>query len=226
MTVNVFGSPPASALRSSGRDPNPPQPRPPAELGRGQRGRCGPGGVPVAAESPVPPPHRTSDWPGVRHPAGLGRRRVRGQARAADGQQTCVGLDRGLRRLVHLLSGSPGRLYPAWGITVGFWVQVVGLLLWAWSFSKLARSYGIVPADRGLVTGGAYAIVRHPLYSAYVVGGIGYLMQSLSVRNAVVEMIAVSWQLVRIRAEERHLESPAYAAYRARVPWRLCPGLW
>jgi protein-S-isoprenylcysteine O-methyltransferase Ste14 len=105
-------------------------------------------------------------------------------------------------------------------------VQVVGLLLWAWSFSKLARSYGIVPADRGLVTGGAYAIVRHPLYSAYVVGGIGYLMQSLSVRNAVVEMIAVSWQLVRIRAEERHLESPAYAAYRARVPWRLCPGLW
>jgi protein-S-isoprenylcysteine O-methyltransferase Ste14 len=120
----------------------------------------------------------------------------------------------------------PGGYHPAWGVTVGFWVQVVGLLLWAWSFSKLARSYGIVPADRGLVTGGAYAIVRHPLYSAYVVGGIGYLMQSLSVRNAVVEMIAVSWQLVRIRAEERHLESPAYAAYRARVPWRLCPGLW
>jgi len=120
----------------------------------------------------------------------------------------------------------PGGYHPAWGITVGFWVQVLGLLLWAWSFSKLARSYGIVPADRGLVTGGAYAIVRHPLYSAYMVGGIGYLMQSLSVRNAVVEMIAVSWQLVRIRAEERHLESPAYAAYRARVPWRLCPGLW
>lgn len=120
----------------------------------------------------------------------------------------------------------PGGYHPAWGITVGFWVQVLGVLLWAWSFSKLARSYGIVPADRGLVTGGAYAIVRHPLYSAYMVGGIGYLMQSLSVRNAVVEMIAVSWQLVRIRAEERHLESPAYAAYRARVPWRLCPGLW
>jgi protein-S-isoprenylcysteine O-methyltransferase Ste14 len=120
----------------------------------------------------------------------------------------------------------PGGLHPTWGVAVGFWVQVLGLLLWAWSFSKLARSYGIVPADRGLVTRGAYAVVRHPLYSAYMVGGIGYLMQSLSVWNAVIDAIAVAWQLCRIRAEERHLKGPDYAAYRARVPWRLCPGLW
>jgi protein-S-isoprenylcysteine O-methyltransferase Ste14 len=120
----------------------------------------------------------------------------------------------------------PGGYHLAWGFAVGFWVQLAGLLLWAWSFSKLARSYGIVPADRGLVTGGPYAIVRHPLYSGYMVGGIGYVMQSLSVWNAVVDAIAVSWQLVRISAEERHLEGAEYAAYRARVPWRLCPGLW
>jgi protein-S-isoprenylcysteine O-methyltransferase Ste14 len=69
-------------------------------------------------------------------------------------------------------------------------------------------------------------VVRHPLYSAYIVGGIGYLLQSLSVWNAVVDVIAVAWQLARIRAEERHLESANYEAYRASVPWRLCPGLW
>ena len=120
----------------------------------------------------------------------------------------------------------PSGLHPTWGVAVGFWVQVLGLLLWAWSFSTLARSYGIVPADRGLVTGGAYAVVRHPLYSAYMVGGIGYLMQSLSTWNAVIDAIAVAWQLFRVRAEERHLDGPDYAAYRARVPWRLCPGLW
>jgi protein-S-isoprenylcysteine O-methyltransferase Ste14 len=120
----------------------------------------------------------------------------------------------------------PGGYHLAWGVAVGFWVQVLGLLLWAWAFLKLARSYGIVPADRGLVTRGPYALVRHPLYTAYMVGGIGYLMQSLSVRNVVVDAIAIGWQLVRISAEERHLEGPDYAAYRARVPWRLCPGLW
>ena len=120
----------------------------------------------------------------------------------------------------------PYGYHLAWAVAVGFWVQVIGLLLWAWAFSKLGRSYGVVAADRGLVTGGPYAVVRHPLYSAYMVGGIGYLLQSLSIRNALVDLIAVGWQLVRINAEERHLGGVHYAAYRASVPWRLCPGLW
>ncbi len=120
----------------------------------------------------------------------------------------------------------PDGHHAAWGVAVGFWVQIVGLALWAWAFSKLARSYGIVAADRGLVTSGPYSIVRHPLYSAYIVGGLGYLMQSSSIRNLVVDLIAVGWQLVRIAAEERQLDGPDYAAYRARVRWRLCPRVW
>jgi protein-S-isoprenylcysteine O-methyltransferase Ste14 len=120
----------------------------------------------------------------------------------------------------------PNGYHLAWGVAIGFWVQVAGLVLWAWAFSKLARSYGIVAADRGLVTRGPYAIVRHPLYSAYILGGVGYLMQSFSLWNVAVDLIAVSWQLVRIRAEERLLEGPNYATYRARVRWRLCPGVW
>jgi protein-S-isoprenylcysteine O-methyltransferase Ste14 len=120
----------------------------------------------------------------------------------------------------------PDGYHLGWAALVGFWVQVTGLLLWVWAFSRLARSYGVVPADRGLVTRGPYALVRHPLYSAYIVGGVGYLLQSLSVWNAVVDVVAVGWQLVRIRAEERHLDGPQYAGYRSRVRWRLCPGIW
>jgi protein-S-isoprenylcysteine O-methyltransferase Ste14 len=111
-------------------------------------------------------------------------------------------------------------------VPVGFWIQIVGLLLWAWALSRLARSFGVVPADRGLVTAGPYGVVRHPLYSAYIVGGLGYLIQSLSVWNVGIDLIAVGWQLVRIRAEEGHLAGRACEAYRARVPWRLCPGVW
>jgi protein-S-isoprenylcysteine O-methyltransferase Ste14 len=120
----------------------------------------------------------------------------------------------------------PTGVHPAWGVSLGFWVQVLGLLLWGWAFWYLGRSYGIVAADRGLVTRGPYRYVRHPLYSAYIVGGIGYLMQSLSVWNAAVDLVAVGWQLVRISAEERHLKSSDYAQYRAGVRWRLCPGVW
>jgi protein-S-isoprenylcysteine O-methyltransferase Ste14 len=120
----------------------------------------------------------------------------------------------------------PGGYQLTAGVPVGFWIQIVGLLLWAWALSRLARSFGVVPADRGLVTAGPYGVVRHPLYSAYIVGGLGYLIQSLSVWNVGIDLIAVGWQLVRIRAEERHLAGRAYEAYRARVPWRLCPGVW
>ena len=120
----------------------------------------------------------------------------------------------------------PDGYHLGWTLAVGFCVQAIGLALWAWAFSSLARSYGVVPADRGLVTRGPYVIVRHPLYSAYVVGGVGYLLQSLSFWNALVDLTAVGWQLVRIRAEERHLDGPEYTSYRARVRWRLCPGLW
>jgi protein-S-isoprenylcysteine O-methyltransferase Ste14 len=120
----------------------------------------------------------------------------------------------------------PGGAHPAWGVAAGLSVQVLGLLLWGWAFSKFARSYGIVAADRGLVTSGPYALVRHPLYSAYLVGGIGYLLQTPSVWNVLVYVFALGWQTVRIDAEERHLAGAAYSAYRARVRWRLFPGLW
>lgn len=120
----------------------------------------------------------------------------------------------------------PNGAHLAWTASVGLGVQVTGLLLWALAFFRLARSYGIVPADRGLITDGLYAVVRHPLYAAYVVGGIGYLMQSASVWNAAVTVVTVGWQLIRIVREELHLQGPEYAAYRARVRWRLCPGVW
>lgn len=116
--------------------------------------------------------------------------------------------------------------HPGWGVSVGFWIQLAGLVGWGWAFAKLARCYGLVPADRGLVTGGPYRIVRHPLYTSYLIGGIGFLLQSLSIRNIAVDIVAIAWQIVRIRAEERHLAGPAYAAYQARVQWRLIPGLW
>jgi hypothetical protein len=155
-----------------------------------------------------------------------GGRRVSDQACTSDDKQTAARLDRSLRRLVHLLSHQARRL-PAnarsayrildsdrWPAALGVGLLQVGSIL------------RCRPADRGLVTAGPYGVVRHPLYTAYIVGGLGYLIQSLSVWNVGIDLIAVGWQLVRIRAEERHLAGRAYEAYRARVPWRLCPGLW
>jgi protein-S-isoprenylcysteine O-methyltransferase Ste14 len=109
---------------------------------------------------------------------------------------------------------------------LGLPMQCLDLAIWTWAFANLARSYGIVPADRGLVTSGPYRFVRHPLYASYMVGGLGYILQSLSLRNVVVLAVVIGFQLTRIVREERHLAGPAYDAYRSRVRWRLLPHIW
>jgi protein-S-isoprenylcysteine O-methyltransferase Ste14 len=111
--------------------------------------------------------------------------------------------------------------------TLGIWVQVVGLALWALSFVALGRSFGLVAADRGMVTRGPYRVVRHPMYASYLVAQLGYLLQSASAWNLVVVALAWSCQVARSLCEERLLgDVGSYRRYQTLVRWRLVPGVW
>jgi protein-S-isoprenylcysteine O-methyltransferase Ste14 len=119
----------------------------------------------------------------------------------------------------------PSHLQPA--SVLGVILQICGLTMWTVSFFSLGRSFGLVAADRGVVARGAYRVVRHPLYAAYMVTQLGYLLQSASAWNAAVLCLTWSCQIARSLAEERLLsEIPAYAEYRSRVRWRLMPLVW
>jgi len=121
----------------------------------------------------------------------------------------------------------PSGAHPHLGIVVGLDLQVVGLAICVLSFISLGRSFGFAPANRGLKLGGSYAVVRHPIYSSYILLELGYVLQSVSVRNAIVMVFVCSCDVGRALAEERLLAASAsYAAYRRRVRWRLIPGLW
>jgi protein-S-isoprenylcysteine O-methyltransferase Ste14 len=103
-------------------------------------------------------------------------------------------------------------------------VQVVGLVAWAAALIALGRSLGIAPADRGLKSRGAYAIVRHPVYASELVFWVGFALSSPTGFTALV--LATWWglQVVRILHEERLIEG--YEAYKRSVRWRVVPGLW
>jgi protein-S-isoprenylcysteine O-methyltransferase Ste14 len=121
----------------------------------------------------------------------------------------------------------PDGAHPQWGLSTGLALQLVGVLLALWSLATLGRSFGFAAADRGLVSRGPYAVVRHPVYAAYVLLLAGYLFQSISLRNALVALLVIGCDVGRIRAEERVLaQNPAYPAYRLRVRWRMLPGVW
>ncbi|MFN8639734.1 MAG: isoprenylcysteine carboxylmethyltransferase family protein [Dehalococcoidia bacterium] len=121
--------------------------------------------------------------------------------------------------------GSPvggAQLSPVWQ-----GLQVLSAVGYVASLGFLGRSFGVVPAFRGIRTSGPYRWVRHPVYAAYLVGEIGYLLDSPTSWNLLVIAVQTLGQVVRMDHEEAVLSSdPAYVDYRERVRYRLVPGLY
>jgi protein-S-isoprenylcysteine O-methyltransferase Ste14 len=90
----------------------------------------------------------------------------------------------------------------------------------------LGRSFGIVAAHRGLRTDGPYRLVRHPLYAAYLITYVGYLLSYPRLVNVLIVAVTTVVMVARAVAEERLLaDDPEYRAYRERTRWRFVPGI-
>ncbi|UCI24346.1 methyltransferase family protein [Mesorhizobium sp. B2-8-5] len=106
-------------------------------------------------------------------------------------------------------------------------LQFLALWLVIWGKISLGRSFAILPANRGVVTGGAYRFVRHPIYAGYLAGHILFLLSSFSIYNFTVYAIITLFQIHRILREERILAlTEEYRDYLGRVRYRLCPGIF
>ena len=120
----------------------------------------------------------------------------------------------------------PDGAHPQWGISAAL-VLLLGLAICVASFLSLGRSFGFVAADRGLVRRGPYAVVLDPIYASYLFLQAGYVLQSISIRNALVMALATGCNVGRAIAEDRVLATnDLYDEYRSHVPWRLIPGVW
>ena len=117
------------------------------------------------------------------------------------------------------------------GMPVADWIvyaagpmQVLGTVGMLLTISELSTSFGIVPANRGIKTRGAYRLVRHPLYFAELLTASGFVLMNCSVINVALLGILVVLQAQRIVNEERLLQQDAeYERYCARVQYRLVP---
>jgi protein-S-isoprenylcysteine O-methyltransferase Ste14 len=123
-----------------------------------------------------------------------------------------------------LLPSSMGGLVPdlvtAVASALGLGLVVVGKL-------TLGRSFGLVPANRGVVIRGPYALVRHPIYSGYLITHLAFLIAHPRWWNVVVLATADTALVVRALIEERVLNRDAkYQAYCERVGWHLVPGVF
>ena len=103
---------------------------------------------------------------------------------------------------------------------VGLGLVIVGKL-------ALGRSFGIAPANRGVVMRGPYVLVRHPIYTGYLITHVAFFAAHPQPWNAAVIVVADAALIMRALIEERVLSTDAdYRSYCRRVGWRLVPGVF
>lgn len=110
---------------------------------------------------------------------------------------------------------------------IGSTLILAGFLIHFGAKLSLRRSFGIVPADRGIISTGLYAIVRHPMYLGYMISHIGFLLAVPSIWNFTVYAIAWPLLVYRMILEERLLlQNSEYQAYATKVCYRVIPKLF
>jgi protein-S-isoprenylcysteine O-methyltransferase Ste14 len=91
----------------------------------------------------------------------------------------------------------------------------------------LGRSFGLMPANRGVVSSGIYRIVRHPIYLGYLITHVAFLVATPSAWNIAALLAADAALLARAVCEEQTLSrDERYRAYQQTVRWRVCPGIF
>jgi len=102
-----------------------------------------------------------------------------------------------------------------------------GLMIVVMGKLSLGRSFGLTPANRGIVSTGLYRFLRHPIYLGYLITHVGFFLANAGMWNLIVLLAADVALMARAVCEEKTLaQDPAYRSYMTRARWRVVPGLF
>jgi protein-S-isoprenylcysteine O-methyltransferase Ste14 len=104
-------------------------------------------------------------------------------------------------------------------------IAALSIVVVIWARLSLGRNIGFVPAQRELVHSGAYAYMRHPVYTGGFLAALAFLLRAYSPQNALLLSLGVFWFIpVKSLVEEDFLRAdPQYADYMRRVRARWIP---
>jgi protein-S-isoprenylcysteine O-methyltransferase Ste14 len=123
-----------------------------------------------------------------------------------------------------LRAGSEAPLLPDAATAI---VSCAGLALVIFAKLTLGRSFGLVPANRGVVDGGPYGLMRHPIYTGYVLSHVAFLAAHPTAVNIGLIVAADAALVLRALLEERTLrDDDRNRTYCTRVGWHLVPGVF
>ncbi len=109
-------------------------------------------------------------------------------------------------------------------------LQVVALLVFLWARVTFGRrSYHVVadPTEGGLVTGGPYRYIRHPIYAAMCLFTSAGVAGHWSWNSGLFGGLVLASAVTRIFCEEALVATryPEYAQYKA-TTWRMIPYIY
>lgn len=105
-------------------------------------------------------------------------------------------------------------------------LAILSAVIIVYSLLSLGRNIGFVPAQRRLVTRGAYRFARHPIYTGTFISLFAFVLRAFSPLNLAIALALIASLMLRGVVEEQFLrEDPAYSAYLAEVRWRWVPGI-
>lgn len=120
----------------------------------------------------------------------------------------------------------PAQLAPIIPEAAAAMLLGIGLLVVMGGKISLGYSFGLLPANRGVMQNGLYRIIRHPIYLGYLLTHIPFLAAHPSGWNFVVLLAGDAALVVRAFYEEQTLgRDPQYVRYCETVRWRLVPGI-
>lgn len=106
-------------------------------------------------------------------------------------------------------------------------ISCAGLLVVIAGKIVLGRSFGIAPANRGVVISGPYTLVRHPIYAGYLLSHVAFACAYPTAWNLSILAATDVALVLRALCEERVLRNDrTYQLYCNRVAWHLVPGVF
>lgn len=82
-------------------------------------------------------------------------------------------------------------------------LAIIGFLLSTWALFDLGKSFGVAPANRGIIRTGVYSYFEHPMYLGYVISESGFVV--LNPWNGILWVLSVLLYFLRSRIENKVL---------------------
>ena len=126
------------------------------------------------------------------------------------------------------LSGLPAAVFTAVQLAAGLLSVQAARRLDVFDLAGLRQGFDLASSrPPGLVTGGLYNLVRHPVYLGWVL--FVWPTPVMTGTRLVFAAISTAYLVAAVPLEERTLTQtfgPEYTAYTRRVRWRMIPGVY